>query len=146
MGSETALWQTMRTNVYKVFDKVHLQRHEDIISVGIPDVSYGVRYGFNDFRQGWVELKYTAEYPARPGTPIKCDHFTQEQKDWLGARGSLGGRCCVLWQVDKDYYVFGWQVVWDLGTLSKSEMKDVAYWYCLGRPDWCKVMNAISET
>ena len=125
MGSEKSLWSAFRTNAQKHFgNKIHLQRHEDECSQGIPDISYTMIVKnkstglYLDARSGWVELKYTSEYPKRDSTPIRLEHFTLEQKDWLRSRGALGCQCCVLWQINKDYYVFSWRHVYSLGSMT----------------------------
>ena len=145
MGSEKSLWTTFRLNVKKHFEeRLLLQRHEDTCSEGIPDVSFSIKLSWTDFRSGWVELKYTPEYPARESTPVRLEHFTMAQRAWLHAHGCLGARCCVLWQIDKDYYVFNWQSVYDLGHMTRDELQSIAYWYAVGRPDWDKLMRAIA--
>ena len=145
MGSEKSLWATSRKQMAKIYGyKISLQRHEDTCSEGIPDVSFSVRFGWADFRHGWIELKYTPEYPARSNTRVQLEHFTGAQRAWLHERGCLGTRCCVLWQIGQDYYVFNWQSVYDLGYINKDALKSIAYWFSIGRPDWDKLMRAIA--
>ena len=143
--SEKSLWVTFRKNITKHFGpQVSLQRHEDLCSDGIPDVSYAVRIGWNDYRCGWIELKYTPLYPVRTRSPVRLTHFTLAQRAWLHRRGTLGERCVVLWQIHRDYYVFNWQSVNDLGQMTKTELRSIAYWYCKGSPNWSKLMTAIA--
>ena len=145
MGSEKSLWTIFRKHVTVLYeDKISLQRHEDTCSEGITDVSFSIRLGWADFRSGWIELKYRPEYPVRSNNPVRLEHFTDAQRVWLHERGSLGARCCVLWQIGKDYYVFNWQSVYDLGHMTKDELHSIAYWYSIGRPDWEQLMRVIA--
>lgn len=77
------------------------QSHEDRYSVGIPDLSYGAR-GVN----GWIELKRVLKWPKMPETPVKIDHLTANQVNWLKKRGRRAGHCYILIQVDAEYFVF----------------------------------------
>lgn len=149
MGSEKSLWQTMRRNVNWAFGEyVHLQRHEDTAALGIPDVSYSIRPDMRKFKyfNGWIELKYSAEYPKRETSVVPLKHFTIEQREWLIARGTLGAHCCILWQIGTDYYVFNWQQAALLGTMTNEELVDCVYWVSYGKPNWRDLMIAITET
>jgi len=63
---------------------LHWQLHEDALSVGIPDISYGVR-GAN----GWIEAKWDNQMPKVGSKYIP--HFELFQEAWLVARGKAGG-------------------------------------------------------
>ena len=60
-----------------------LQRHEDYLSVGVPDCSFGI-LGVN----GWIELKYSDSFTNEFNTQLR-----PEQKSWLVRRGRAGGHC-----------------------------------------------------
>ena len=137
MGSEKSLWQTFKSNVSRK-DRI-FQRHEDTCSEGIPDVSYSIDGGIT----GWIELKYTKEYPKRPMTPVRCDHFTQEQRYWLEDHGDLGTRCCVLWQIENDYYVINWDDLVHVGEAPKAELIGISLFYSHRRPDWEALLASI---
>jgi len=62
--------------------ELHWQLHEDSLSVGIPDISYGL-CGVN----GWIEAKWSKELP----TGIYNPKFRPYQEPWLIARGRSGG-------------------------------------------------------
>lgn len=74
----------------------HVQSHEDALSTGIPDLSFGVN-GVN----GWIELKHINKDDTKP------QHFTFAQINWLRRRQKHGGNCFVFvkWS-SKGYYLF----------------------------------------
>ena len=82
------------------------QRHEDKISLGIPDVSFGICSSNFEKINGWIELKYVKEYPKRETTPVKLPHFTPFQRNWLKKRQRYGGNCWLLFGVHDDNFIF----------------------------------------
>lgn len=94
MTPEQRMWAQLHK---AVGNKWHATRHEDTISKGIPDVSFGA-HG----KQGWIELKVLDKWPAKPSTIIHLPLFTKEQKAWLTMRGIAGGRCFFLLKVDTE--------------------------------------------
>lgn len=83
--TESYLWDKLKTNI----TKTHFTRHEDGVTRGIPDVSYG-RKG----RNGWIELK---SYPLPSLCSIPSyDNFKRTQRRWLFKRGTTGGSCWLL--------------------------------------------------
>lgn len=130
MGSENSLWKTFKKNMasYGEFD-----RHEDLLSKGVPDVSY-VMYG--GIAGGWIELKHAHKPPVRERTIFKIKHFTKEQKDWLKRRGKAGDKCFVLLQVDRVYCLFNWEQAQAINTLTWAETQLQARYMWTGRVDW----------
>lgn len=122
MSGETVLWGQFK----KVFGPTgHWVRVENTLGLGTPDVNGRSCGNGPDI---WLELKYRKTWPKRARTLVRLKHFTVQQKQWLVNRGKVGGCCGVLWQVDRDYLLFGW---WDapyLGTLNKAELLDKALW------------------
>jgi len=74
----------------------HACRHEDSVTIGVPDVSYGL-----DGQNGWIELKSVPDWPIRGA--IKIRDLTYHQVRWLEDRGQAGGSCWLLMSVRKDY-------------------------------------------
>lgn len=66
--------------------EVHLTRHEDECTPGIPDVSYGL-WGVN----GWIELKAYTKWPVRIDK-VKFSNLKPEQKNWIRNRYQAGGK------------------------------------------------------
>ena len=94
--AESEFWHYLRNNI-----PGHLQRIEDSISCGIPDVNYCIEHV-----EGWIELKWVPAWPKRLNTCIKIQHFTSEQFTWLAARYSAGGRVFLFIQVESCYMLF----------------------------------------
>ena len=75
--SEKALWKAVRTGMK---GRWHATRHEDKLTLGIPDVSYGM-----NGVAGWIELKFVSKPPARGGA-VAVPHFSKEQRRWMLSR------------------------------------------------------------
>lgn len=83
----------------KMGTRWHVQSHEDMLSAGIPDLSYGMRGVC-----GWIELKYVPS--GRTGI-LRPTKFTPNQVNWLKKRGKKSGFCFVLVQVvGVGYFLF----------------------------------------
>jgi hypothetical protein len=118
----------------------HLQRHEDGSSSGIPDISYGIRG-----TSGWIEAKYKREWPKGELTTVKFNHFTSEQRLWLRLRGRESGRCWVVVQVEREWFLFDWR--WAVGRLGKAPRVEmlreaVAHWS--GHVDWGRLAHLLT--
>lgn len=85
------------------------QSHEDSLSDGIPDISYGMS-GIN----GWIELKQIERWPVKAETLVKPKHYTPEQVNWLVDRGNKGGHCFVIVKVHCHIFIFGHHVARDI--------------------------------
>ena len=78
----------------------HAQSHEDMLSAGIPDLSFSC-----DGVSGWIELKHI-QATARTAI-LKPAKFTNEQVNWMQKRTRHGGKCFVLVQVTgRGYFLF----------------------------------------
>jgi len=96
----------------------HVQRHEDKLTLGIPDVSFGIGGG-----GGWIELKYLHEWPKMVNTVVSIDHYTSEQRRWLRNRGRYNQNCWLFLRVGKDeFMLFDWQQAQMVGQLTKREL------------------------
>lgn len=137
MGSERSLWNTVRKNLSPY---MHLTRHEDSVSPGTPDVSYGYAS-----RNGWIELKHVDDFPVREATPIRVRHFTDEQKLFLEERGKEGGYCWVLLQVGNEYFLFNHTVVNLIGELPRKELTETAHKHWKRRIRWDELMLTLQE-
>ncbi len=110
--------KTMRKRVVRALRALDAVAVENGCGVGTPDVN---------FVGGWVELKSVAAWPARPATPLRVEHFTQEQRLWLARRTRAGGIALLLLKVGDDWLLFtgsvGAQVV---GRATKADLFRVA--------------------
>jgi len=89
-------------------------RHLDPVRVenpahpGTPDVNYA---GWTQdgimrrqvWSEGWIELKELDEWPKRPGTIVRVERFTNEQRIWLERRWGKGGAAWLLLKVRQDW-------------------------------------------
>lgn len=95
----------LRKRIIKIFKTVagvHAMPVENPAHTGTPDINL-CNVVTGDY---WVEVKIVEEYPKRPATPLKIDHFTVAQKTWMKDRKSAGGSVFILAQVEEDYYLF----------------------------------------
>lgn len=90
MSESGALWGTLSKLLIPIRPRVHAQRFTDRLTKGIPDTNLcwkGI--------EAWVELKYGSDA-----------ELSSEQRLWLRTRRAAGGRAFVLWQLDKEYYLW----------------------------------------
>jgi len=112
---ESTFWAYLRKGMKGYW---HAQRHEDKLTLGIPDVSYGMR-GVG----GWVELKYLHNWPKMKDTVVTIDHYTSEQRKWLRHRGRHDQHCWLFLRVGRDdFMLFDWQKAQMVGRLTKREL------------------------
>ncbi len=91
--SERTQWLTAK----KAFVGLHPVRVENPALPGTPDVNYV---------EGWVELKWRRDWPARADTVVEFDHFTNRQRIWIIERAKANGRVFVLVQVARQWMIF----------------------------------------
>ncbi len=111
--------------------KFKMQRHEDRITKGIPDLSFAT-VGPNGWMHGWLELKYLAEWPKNPKTIVKVPKFYKEQKIWLF---TFGIGCFFLIQIDKDWLLFDHIKAFYVGTWTREDMERNALKVWVGKPE-----------
>lgn len=138
--AEKSLWSYLRKGMKPYWS--HARRHEDLIGLGVPDVSY-YHYG-----NSWIELKEIKELPKRQSTGINLGqwhknggaqrHFLIKRKAWLLIRVNNPSRIYLLFNYhilppsDRPYWnwldmrnnaVYIWRTRIDFQTLS-SILKD----------------------
>lgn len=96
--SETKLWQRVRKNLAP-YGQLH--RIENSLKAGTPDAVYCLR-GVT----GWIELKHSPAWPARPTTVVKPKKFTREQAVFLLDWTRVEGFAFLLWQIGHDTLLF----------------------------------------
>jgi hypothetical protein len=112
--NETGMWKSLSKHMKGLW---HAQRHEDLCSSGIADVSFA-----SDGICGWVELKYKSAWPKRKTTPLRLKHFTKEQRIWLKKRGKYCNNVFILISVKDEWLLFRWQATDKLGYMTREEM------------------------
>lgn len=139
--SENALWQALRKNMRWQ----EATRHEEAFQSGVADVSF-VAGG----RHGWLELKFLPEWPHRAGTVVRIEHFTEDQRRWLAAKGKEGGRTWLLLQIGRGgtpsawYGLFGWQSLDAVGTTERARLSETADYGWQRRLDYSELLAALS--
>lgn len=93
---------------------------ENPVMPGTPDVHY---------MDGWIELKWLRAWPARPGTIVRIEHYTPQQKLWIRRRHLAGGNVFLLLQVRKEWMLFTHPATMEVGKLTKQQLIDKAYKY-----------------
>ena len=134
--AERSLWLYLRNGMKRSWDAT---RHEDRLSAGVPDVSYGINK-----INGWIELKALNAWPKNPLTIVQVHGFTEQQRAWLQNRGHKGGWCWLLIRVERTYLIFSWQQIHLIGTLDKAQMRDAATHVWDSSIDWPQFKRIIS--
>jgi len=109
----------------------HICSHEDLVTVGVPDMSY-VLSGCS----GWIEYKWLKDWPARSRTVVKMSRYTAQQKAFLRERGEAGGRCFLLLQVGNEWLLFGHWGAQLVGDLTRRELIRMAIGVWVKRVDF----------
>lgn len=113
----------------------HVQRIEDAVSAGIPDVNFCV-HG----REGWVEVKWRSHWPRRPDTPVRTT-LSAIQTMWIEDRRRAGGRAWVLLQVERDVFLVDGNEAGELRNgLTRDQLRAVAV-----AEGWGAVLNTLTE-
>lgn len=87
----------MRQRVVKALRPLDAISVENSAYPGTPDVNYV---------EGWIELKWVREWPAREGTAVPVKHFTPQQRVWLKRRWYRNGAAWLLLQVGRTWLLF----------------------------------------
>jgi hypothetical protein len=105
---------TMRPRVLHALRALDAMPVENFVYPGTPDVNYV---------EGWVELKWLREWPAREGTVVEVDHFTPQQRVWHIRRARAGGNNWLLLQVRDEWLLFRGEVAAKmLGRVPRAEL------------------------
>lgn len=75
-------------------------RVENSVLAGTPDVN---------FIGGWMELKWSKEWPKREDSIVPLDHFTPQQRVFALRRWRAGGVSLVMWTVGGVWMLFDGQ-------------------------------------
>ena len=114
MKPEQMLWSKLRKHLKGYWD---CTRHEDTVTSGTPDVSWGSRQV-----NGWLELKVISSLPMH-NTVVPVD-LRPAQRVFLLNRIKAGGHCSVLIQVEKTGDCFLFDKADQIRTLGKTLKKD----------------------
>ena len=132
MSEIGGLWQTMRVAMGRGHHWRQATRHEEALQAGIADVSYVSANGHH----GWIELKHLKEWPRRESTIVRLDHYTNDQKNFLKAKGRAGSYTWLFLQVGRDYLLFDWRAAQKVGELNKEALEEIAFGVWHNGCDW----------
>lgn len=111
---EKQLWAFIRS---KCRGKWLAQRHEDRVSVGIPDVSFALQ----GIGHGWIELK-SVNCQLSSSAIVRVPHFTESQRAWVNDFGVIGGGCFVVLAVNGYILLFGSEASDKIGKCTFGEL------------------------
>lgn len=117
-----------RRTLAKRLSHLDFRAIENHMVKGTPDGNY---------IEGWMELKYLDDWPARAHTPVVLSRFTKEQKLWLARRWRRGGRAFLTIQVNLEWLVIAGVDVKPVGLLPRKELCSLAL---LHTPEWDPVL------
>lgn len=132
-----SLERGFRQRVVKALKSLDALSIENGVGAGTPDVN---------FADGWIELKSIDDWPKRPATPLRVDHFTAAQRAWLRVRCLRGGRAFLLLKVGPEVLLFRGDVAAEvLGTTTREELYGRAErrWDCF---DGAGLLQYLRET
>lgn len=130
---EQRLWDNMRN---ALGGKFYLERHENAVGFGRPDVD--VMYRGVTLP---VELKARENYPARTTTPIlgSAHGLNLNQRNWWLTWYRCGGCGYIIIRVEHDLYCVPASVTEVVNELTESELKDY-------QADWKTIAGQITLT
>lgn len=110
----------MRTKMVGALKHLHAVAVENPALPGTPDVNYV---------EGWVELKWSRRWPARPTTNVPCEHYTPQQRIWHRRRSRAGGRVHLLWKIAQQWLLFEGQVAARVvGKAPREQLEQESCW------------------
>lgn len=84
----------MRRSVLRALKPLDGVFIENVVGSGTADINYV---------EGWLELKYLANWPVRPTTPVALPKFTPQQRVFLTNRCLAGGQARFLLRVGREW-------------------------------------------
>ena len=115
--TESQLWKRISKECP---DDIILQRDENIVGVGQPDV-IGIKKGGFVF---WLELKTAAKPVRKTSKVFKSGYVNPSQKLWFLKWTSLGANAFILLQMSHELYLMpGKPVIRDIDDLTVSDIE-----------------------
>lgn len=114
---------------------------ENSAGVGIADISYCI-FG----KEGWIECKYTRQWPVRNSTPVLGDCLRPSQKIWFRKRlEARSPRLYIFARVEDSLFLFPGALWEGLPTLTRPDMHTYAWWSCetLHTAQWGKFIDIL---
>lgn len=104
--SEQSATQTLISNLKRQMQGIHVQRLEDKLTQGVPDMNVCWNGG-----EAWLEGKFLRRLPTRHDTLVRFGSKGERrlimQRNWLNTRAKAGGLCFVWLRIeDGDWFLF----------------------------------------
>jgi len=103
---ESTLWLYLKTGMGTKWSAC---RHEDAVTLGVPDISFGLP---GSRGTGWIELKILVKLPEKG--VVQITKYVPHQRRWIQDRGRTCGNVWLLLQAGDYYLLFDWRGAVDL--------------------------------
>lgn len=142
---EQRLWDRMSRNAPSHL--VFLQRVEDMLGAGIPDVFAKHKHGRYLIP---IELKAVDDFPARATTRVFGDEgLAQSQKNWLMEFSRFKGHALILCSVGRDARVYHWAIPGffhdEFNNMTREELDVRALFHGRGADFWDALWAFLGE-
>ena len=123
--SEKTDYNLLRKNLHHC----HLERIENIVGSGTPDVYYCI-----DGHMGWIEMKSPKE-PLRKNSKLFANNhkLNQNQKNWFLSLRNAGGQAFILICTNKRWMLIDGEYADEINLMAVWELMEVAVW-CAEKP------------
>lgn len=129
--SESNLWVRFRDRTKEV---LRLQRLENAVGAGVPDVFYAFRDGAGS---GFVELKHAKDYPKRQTTQVfGRGGLRAEQIQWCYSFATSGVVVWILAQVGDDVFLVHGSKAREFNSFTEEDLREESEVWYRRRLDW----------
>lgn len=129
---------TWRTDVVKGLADLDAHAVENPALPGTPDVNYV---------EGWLELKWSRSWPAKPATIVPCKHYSPQQRIYHRKRWAAGGRIYLLWKVADTWMLFeGNDAAQHVGKADRNTLRYATCWSHKGPGAMERLLHYLSPT
>jgi hypothetical protein len=127
--NEKQLWQKVRAALQADF---FLQRVENLVGEGVPDVIYHSR---SNGRCGFIELKSRDKFPARENTPVFSGQhgLRPAQIAWIHCRAETGARVWVLAQCGGEMFLVHGRLARRFNLMTEEDLRKECEGGCVFR-------------
>lgn len=139
--SESNFWDRVRNGVKLVKPKAELDRVENMVMAGMPDVNFLI-----DLREGWMELKQIDKEPARGGKVFGDGGLRDAQVLWIHRRWKKGGNVHIVSQVGKYIFVHKGHCAKDFNEMTLENLLSSCSFYHRGANcDWLGFIDSLNR-
>lgn len=103
---------------------------------GLPDVCHIF---------GWAEIKISSKWPVKDTTPLRIDHYTDQQRKWAQNWVEAGGSYRLVCKVAGEWFVFKVPDSLEVGKLTRAEMVTRATFHSKFKPSRAELIQALKD-